>query len=82
MVDPSARVGIVAAVKPPDHLAAVSHLDAAEFAPGDPISFMDSHKNLLCEGTVVRNVDNLLIVHYSPTLRGVHKGDLAVRVKM
>jgi hypothetical protein len=81
-IDPSARVGLVDAVTKSDQLVAVSHLDPAGFHRGESISFMDSNKNLIAEGTVVRTVDDLLIVHYADESRPLRKGDLAVKVKM
>jgi hypothetical protein len=80
--DPSAKVGLVDAVTPQDQLVAVSHLDVADFHAGDPISFMDTNKDLIGDGTVVRTVDDLLIVRYAHTKRMLREGDLAVRVKL
>jgi hypothetical protein len=81
-VDPSVKVGLVAAVKHADRLAAVSHLDADDLRAGDTVSFMDSNQNLIGTGTVVRTVNDLVIVRYSWTTHGLREGDLAVRVKM
>jgi hypothetical protein len=75
-------VGLVDAITPQDKLAAISHLDVADFRAGDPISFMDTNKDLIGEGTVVRTVGDLLIVRYAHTKRMLRHGDLAVRVKV
>lgn len=80
-IDPSTRVGLVAAVQADNHLAAVSHLDTSEFRSGDTISFIDTNKDLVGHGTVVRTVDDLLIVQYQTNTRPLRKGDLAVRVR-
>ena len=61
-IDPSAHVGLVAAVTPADKLVAVSHMDVAAFHPGVPITFMDTNKDIIGSGSVVRSVNHLLIV--------------------
>jgi hypothetical protein len=80
-IDPSARVGLVAAVMPADRLAAVSHFDPTDFHAGESISFIDSRKDIIGAGTVVRTVDDLVVVRYERITRALRQGDLAVRVK-
>ena len=79
-IDPSAKVGLVSAINRTHHLAAISHLDVADFRTGDPITFMDTNRNLLGAGTAVRTVNDLLVVRFGHTTRPLRQGDLAVRV--
>lgn len=80
-IDPTAQVGLVSAVMPADHLAAVSDIDTAAFHVGQPLIFIDTNKKTIGGGTVIRIVSDLLVVRYDQVSRPLRKGDIAVRVK-
>lgn len=82
--DPSARVGIVLAVKPDIQLAAVGDVPVKDFKSGDVVSFMDTNQQLVANGHVTDTDNDLLIVKYDVLLSGgraPRAGDLAIRVK-
>src|SRR5208337_464281 len=62
--DPEARVGVVTAVLPSSNLAAVGSVPAADFTPGDVVTFMDSSGKVLVLGTVETVNANSLTVKY------------------
>jgi hypothetical protein len=81
--DPTVRVGLVSAVKADDHLAAVSDIVPTDFREGSPITFIDSQRNPIAHGKVVRVLENLIVVHYDQPAQGgrePREGDLAVKV--
>jgi hypothetical protein len=82
--DPTARVGIVLAVKPELSLVAVGDVPVKDFKNGDILSFMDSSQQLVANGRVTDTDNNLLIVKYDVLPSGgraPRTGDLAIRVK-
>lgn len=89
--DPGALVGRVIAVEPHGRpFAAVSDVPAEQFHDGDPITFVDSRREVLTHGFVRRVVDNTVHVEWLPPVtvpsgsttaspRAPRVGDLAVR---
>jgi hypothetical protein len=81
--DASARVGVVLAVKPDTHLAAVGDVPTQDFKKGDVISFVDANQKLVANGHVRDVQKNLLIVGYDVPAKGraPQTADLAIRLK-
>jgi hypothetical protein len=78
--NPDARVGLVTAVLPDDHLASVGSVPVKDFAVGDIVSFIDAYGNIVATGQVEAITNDQLNVRYTPTGgRDPIKGDLAVR---
>jgi hypothetical protein len=81
--DSTARVGVVLAVKPDAHLAAVGDVPVSDFKKGDVLSFVDANRKLVANGQVKDIQKDLLIVGYDVPAKGraPQVADLAVRLK-
>jgi hypothetical protein len=79
--DPNARVGIVAAVAPETHLAAVGDLPLQDFAIGDVLTFIDAAEKPFNNGTVVNASSQYLHVRYEADRRAPRVGELAVHFR-
>lgn len=81
--DPAAQVGVVLAVRPADHLAAVGDVPVKSFKTGDIVSFLDAAGKPLANGHVKHVEKNVLIVQYEALSKGraPQVADLAVRLK-
>jgi len=79
----NAAIGTVVAVRPEDHLAAVSDLHVQDFRQGDVFTFFGGEQVPLATGEVVAIVKDQLHIRYVPAAgeRPLAKGDLAVRFK-
>ena len=83
-VDPNVVVGLVIAVLPDKQFAAISDVDVKDFREGDPVTFIDSNKKFITNGTVKHIAADTLDVKYEqpPAMSPApKKGDLAVRFK-
>jgi len=79
--NPDARVGLVTAVLPHEHLASVGSVPTKDFAVGDVVSFIDPSGDIIATGQVEAIADNRLQVRYAASTedRDPEVGDLAVR---
>jgi hypothetical protein len=78
---PQARVGVVAAVSPETHLAAVGDLPLQDFAIGDVLTFIDAAEKPFNNGTVVNASSQYLHVRYETDRRAPRVGELAVHIR-
>jgi hypothetical protein len=79
--NPQARVGIVAAVAPKTHLAAVGDVPLQDFAIGDVVTFIDAEEHPFNTGTVVNASSQYLHVQYETDRRAPRVGELAVHIR-
>jgi hypothetical protein len=82
--DPKAVVGLVIAVLPDQMYAAVGDVDVKDFSEGEVLSFIDSNKKFLTNGTIKKVTSDALNIQYEvpgPGSRAPKVGDLAVRFK-
>jgi hypothetical protein len=79
--NPDARVGLVTAVLPDEHLASVGSVPVKDFSLGDIVSFIDADGDIIATGQVEAISNNRLNVRYTPPSEGRNpiRGDLAVR---
>jgi hypothetical protein len=78
-VDPNARLASVTDVLSDAGFARLGEATAADFPVGTTVALIDSNRNVLAMGTVVK-ADNVIDVEYQVTgARGPAVGDVAVR---
>jgi hypothetical protein len=80
--DKNAQVGVVIAVEPADHLAAVGDVMLDQIRENDVVTFIDSNETPIANGVVVRKTANAAHVRYEHVPgdgRDPVVGDLAVR---
>jgi hypothetical protein len=77
---PGLGIGMVTAILPDQHLAAVGRTPIRDFRIGDIVTFVDSAANVLANGKVEGIEKQTVIVRYTPTQRREPMiGDLAIR---
>ena len=75
------RVGVVTAVRPESHLAAVGDVPLQDFSIGDVLTFIDAHEQPFNTGEVVNASSTSLHVKYDAKRRAPREGELAVRLR-
>ena len=75
------RVGVVNAVLPESHLAAVGDIPLQDFGIGDVLTFIDAREQPFNSGVVVNATASSLHVKYDASRRAPREGDLAVRLR-
>jgi len=82
--DPTARIGLVVAVRDVDKLVAVGDVQVGDFPVGQAVTIVDQASVPLSSGRVVNLTDDLVIVKLDAPVAGARmpvQGDLAVRVQ-
>jgi hypothetical protein len=80
-LNPQNRVGVVTAVRPEAHLAAVGDLPLQDFGIGDVLVFVDEHEQPFNSGEIVNATSTALHVRYDENRRAPRVGELAVRLR-
>jgi len=79
---PQLKIGMVTAVLPSEHLAAVGKVNVKDFVVGDVLSFVDSNGTSITLGKIEGIEHNRLEIRYQPPQNGQRDPapyDLAIR---
>jgi hypothetical protein len=82
---PMSRVGVIIATRPKDRLVAVGDINPSEFAIGQEVYFLDSKRQVLTTGRIVRILANSIHAQYDPPpdhARAPATGDIMVRLPL
>lgn len=78
IADPSARVGAVEAVLPSSMYLTVGQISVADFPEGTAVSIVDSNRQVVTYGVVVKTFESSVHVKYDKSARAPKVGDVAV----
>lgn len=84
-VYPESRVGVIIANRPKDRLVAVGDVTPAEFSIGQAVYFLDSRRQVLTTGRIVRIMARWVIAGYDKPPAGARapaRGDVMVRLPL
>jgi hypothetical protein len=79
---PDSRVGVINVVDKAHKLVSVAEVNGADFREGETIVIIDERQKVLCNGTIVRVLSNMVHVAYEKAKGGRDPivGDMMVRI--